>query len=143
MSSNAAGRRLISGIVVLVVVMVAAFLLASPVAFFTAGSFGLIACGVAASICMAAGIGGFFASRAFCLEVDVLCGMLVGMGVRMFLPLASVSLVFVHRPFLDAGMIYYLLVFYIVMLIADIAVILPVVGTSQNSRRLNSQRSTR
>lgn len=135
LSSRSLGYRLIHGTLLLVALMVVSFLLASPVACMTAGSAGLVASGIAAAVCTLAGIAGFVISQMCLHKMDVFSGLVLGVGVRMFLPLASVFLVLWHRPLLENGMIYYLLLYYLIMLFADIAIILPSIAASHEVQR--------
>ena len=126
LNSSLLGRYgLVARVAVLFVVMLGAFLLAIPVAFYTAGKMGVVSCAVAAVVCYIAGKAALLAGHAFRPPHLALYGMLIGMSLRMFLPLASVLLVIVYPPFLDAGMIYYLIVFYMIMLFVDVVLQLP------------------
>ena len=134
-SSFLGPRGLVTRVSVLFVVMLGTFLLASPVAYFTAGKLGVIACFLATAVCLIAGKAALLTSHGLRLTHLNLYGLLIGMSLRMFLPLASVALVFIYRPLLDAGMIYYLIVFYMIMLVVDVVLHLPSTGTSTPAQR--------
>ena len=128
--SEFASRSLVARLVVLSAVMFAAFVLASPVAVLTAGRLGLLSCALAAAVCWAAGKSALVVGYAFQSTPLALYGLLVGMSLRMILPLAAAVLVVFNRPLLDAGMIYYLIVFYMIMLVVDVVLLLPPAGAS-------------
>lgn len=103
-----AGTLLLGGLVVL------------PVAYAVGGPAGLVAALSAAALCLASGALSLLASTVVSRASAPLGGLLVGIMVRMALPLGAVMVIY-HRGgwLVAAGMIYYVLVFYMITLAAE------------------------
>jgi hypothetical protein len=88
--------------------------------------FGLTAGLAAAGGCLLAAYLALGICDRFRRPEHVLAFVLVGMAIRMGIPLVSaLVVVFLGRPLADAGYFYYLMVFYPVMLAAETALALP------------------
>ena len=118
----------------LTLVISATFILCSPIAVLTAGTHGLAACGVSALVCLAAGLSALLVSTSLQGTSIAHYGIFLGMAFRMLLPLASVVILFFQRSLLDAGMIYYLVVFYLIMLATDVVLELHLLAPRKKQR---------
>lgn len=108
--------------------MVVGYVTVSPIAYLSCGMQGLISAAVAVTVCLIAGTSALITHFAFSAanSQNIMYGFLIGMTLRMFLPLASAVAVYLRRGMLvDAGMVYYLILFYIIMLATEVALILP------------------
>jgi len=103
-----AGTALLSGLVVL------------AVAYAANGPAGLAAALFAAALCLVSGVLSLFASSAASRATTPLGGLLIGMMIRMALPLAAVMAIYYRGGWLvGAGMIYDVLAFYMITLAAE------------------------
>ncbi len=94
-------------------------LLAGPT-FFLSGSRGLVAAAVAALLCVFASVGASAAASLLAASGQVVAATMLAMSLRMALPLVFVVIVCRKPgPLVDAGLVYYLLGFYMVALLAD------------------------
>jgi len=97
-----------------------------PVAGFVSGSAGIAAALVAAGLCLLGAGLALVACRLFRGPEHVLPAVLVGMLLRMGIPLASgLALQFQGGPLAEAGLLVYLVVFYPVTLFVETALSLP------------------
>jgi hypothetical protein len=91
-----------------------------PLAYLRSGRVGLASAFTAAAVCLAAGamallIGGFFHRAG-----HIVGGALLGMGLRLALPLSAIVFVRLADPQrAAAGMVYDILFFYFVILVAE------------------------
>ena len=113
-------------IAALVIATAIAFASASPAVFRLQGADGLRAAALAATLCLlgatlALAIGQLSADQRFIMPA--LC---LGTALRMGIPLITVFSIHLHGgPLAEAGLIYYLLVFYPVTLLVETALSLP------------------
>lgn len=119
-------RGLATRLAVLVLGVLVVYALVAPVAFSLGGPVGLCAAGLAAVLC--------FSGAATALPIGhvlrgpkyVLQATLLGMGIRMAIPLAFGLACHLHGGAVaEAGVLYYLLAFYPVTLAIEIALSLP------------------
>ncbi len=98
---------------VLGLVVVVAFGLVAPVAWGLEGVAGVTAAAVAAALCLAGAGVALLASRLARGPNGALAGRLLGMAARMAIPLGG-GFAFQIRggPLAEAGLLYYLLIFY-------------------------------
>ena len=100
-------------------VLVAA-LVAIPIGYSSHGQSGLMAVGVALAICLISGCLALFVAQLFQRPDLVLYQVLFNMAIRMGIPLAICMVIYGTGGLLvKAGMVYYLLAFYFVMLIVE------------------------
>lgn len=98
----------------------------TPIAYRADGADGLLAAGVAAAIVLLAGIGALAVNELCRSPEMVIPRVLGGMMLRMGVPLtAAMAIYYRGGPIIDAGFIYYLLVFYLVMLVVETTITLP------------------
>jgi hypothetical protein len=85
-----------------------------------------LAGGLAGGVCLLAGWTALGMSELLRRPQQVLALVFVGTIVRMGIPLAAIVAVYLHGgPLVSAGVLYYLITFYLVMLTVEIALILP------------------
>ena len=107
-------------------VVVGLYGLVAPVAGLCGGRVGLLAAAAAAVLCLAGSGLALVVSHALREPNHVLYGMLFGMAARMGIPLGFGLLCHVQSGALaEAGLLYYLLVFYPVTLGVETALSLP------------------
>jgi hypothetical protein len=95
------------------VVVLGAFLATAPVAGWLGGWLGLAAAAAAAGFCLAGAAVALLAAYWLRGPKYALHGMLIGMGARMGIPLAAGLVCYLlASPLAEAGLLYYLLVFY-------------------------------
>jgi hypothetical protein len=91
---------------------------------------GVLAGIVAAAVCLSAAWLALLAGEGLRKRRGLLAMVLVGMIIRMTIPLAAAFIVFFQRdPLADAGIVYYLILFYAVTLTVEVLVSLPGRGT--------------
>lgn len=94
-------------------------LVAGPVYWFS-GYLGLAAAGIAALLCAFASVGASAAASLLASSGQVVAATMLAMSLRMALPLVFVVVVCRRPgPLVDAGLVYYVLGFYMVALLAD------------------------
>jgi hypothetical protein len=109
---------------VLLAVTAATAALVLPVAAVLAGVAGLGAAVLAMSICLASGVLVFWLIRNLHGPESVLYQVLLGMMPRMGIALGACMAIYYRGGWLvDAGVVYYLLVFYFVTLAAETALL--------------------
>ena len=111
---------------VLVAVVLVVYALVAPVAALVSGWAGLAAAAVAAGLCLLGAGSAMVACRRFRDPQHALLTVLIGMSLRMVIPLGSaVILQFQGGVLAEAGLLCYLVVFYPFTLGAEIALTLP------------------
>lgn len=99
--------------------------LVGPIAGLRSGTVGLLACALAAGLCLAGALVALISGHRIGGQSPLL-GLLTGMAARMGIPLlGGLTIFFFGGPLAEAGILYYLLVFYPVTLVADIGLSLP------------------
>lgn len=110
---------------VLAGIALAVYTLVAPVAGLRSGTVGLIASGLAGGLCLAGALLALIAGHAASGQ-SPLPGLLIGMAARMGIPLlGGLVIFFCGGPLAEAGILYYLLIFYPVTLVAEISLSLP------------------
>lgn len=105
--------------------LVAVWIVVAPVASWVAGPAGLAAAGVGAGVCWLGAVFALALSALFHGPSAFMPRLLVGMLARTMFPLMLGTLLHMQVPALaEAGMIYYLLVFYMVSLALETAMLL-------------------
>jgi len=133
--SDATFHRVRGAVAFSFVVTLAAFILVLPVAYFTCQMPGVIACGLSALTCYSAGCIGLMIGRTFLGPELAIYGWFVGMLFRIVVPLALVILAASRRDLLDAGMVYYVLYFHLIVLVTDVILALPEVASADRQQR--------
>jgi len=111
---------------VLAAVMAACYVAISPVAWGLGGLGGLRAAGAAAGCCFSGAFLALAAGEPFRRRRKLLPAMLVGMVFRMGIPLAfGLGVHLRGGPLVDAGFLYYLVLFFEVALITEIGLSFP------------------
>ena len=111
---------------VLLAAALAVYAMVAPVAGSLGGWVGLAAAAVAAGLCLLGAELALVACRLLDNPKYVLCAMLVGMLLRMGIPLASaLAIQFQGGALAKAGLLVYLVVFYPVTLFVETALSLP------------------
>jgi len=112
--------RVLTAVVALVGVV------AIPVGLATAGPMGAAAALAAGGICLFSGVVALLVAELCRVPELFLWGVLGGMGVRMALPLAAAALVHYRAEGLaNAGFMYYLVPFYLIVLVTETVLTLP------------------
>jgi hypothetical protein len=116
------------GLAVLVVYAVVA-----PAAGEMSGPAGLAASAAAAALCLLGAGAALIAAQAFTRQGKTLQGLLLGMALRMGIPLSfGLALQFSVKPLGDAHLLIYLLVFYPVTLFVETYLSLSRAGTARD-----------
>jgi hypothetical protein len=111
---------------VLTLTVFVAFAAAAPVVFHMGGAMGLTAAGVAAALCLLGAGTALVVSDLIREPQHALAALLIGMMARMGVPLLFGLVTHLRGgPLADAGLLYYLLMFYPVTLIVEIGLSLP------------------
>jgi hypothetical protein len=101
-------------------VVVVACLAVAPVAYAISGSAGVIAAAVAALVCLIGALFALIAMLPFGGPSAAMYSLTVGMLARTIVPLVCGVVLHLRVPFLaGAGMIFYLLVFYMIALATE------------------------
>ena len=109
--------------------------LVMPVAYNTTGSAGLVAATAALGICLAAGLTALITAEWLGRTQQVVQRVLLGMLLRMGIPLGTCTVFYLQRSKLaEEGIAYYILIFYAVMLLME---------TMMDVGRLRSETGTR
>jgi uncharacterized membrane protein YfcA len=102
------------------------YALVAPAAFWLSGPVGPWAAAAAAGLCLAGAAVALAVSHRLRGPQRALHGLLLGTAGRMGIPLGfGLALHLLSRPLAEAGLLYYLLVFYPVTLGVEIALSLP------------------
>ncbi len=126
-------RSLAVRIMFLAVAVLAIAAVILPLAWVISGNQGgVIAGAAAAGVCLLAASIALGVSEPLRRPQDVLALVLVGMMIRMGIPLAA-ALIVVFRggPLADAGFLYYVVVFYAVTLVAETFLSMPDCGPTK------------
>jgi hypothetical protein len=116
----------------LVLVVAVAVAVVAPVALYLSGGIGLASAAIAASLCLAGAVVALVAARLFHGSSGALAGMLLGMAARMVIPLGGGFACHVQGgPLAEAGLLYYLLVFYPITLALETWLSLPETGSAR------------
>ena len=95
-----------------------------PIALVSSGVAGIAAAAVAMAICLGSGLLVFWLARYLSSPEAVMYQVLLGMMSRMGISLAACMVIYVRGgPLADAGLVYFLLVFYFVTLAAETALL--------------------
>ena len=95
-----------------------------PIALVSSGVAGIAAAAVAMAICLGSGLLVFWLARYLSRPEAVMYQVLLGMMSRMGISLAACMVIYVRGgPLADAGLVYFLLVFYFVTLAAETALL--------------------
>ncbi len=115
--------------------MLAAAFLVLPLGWaISSNRMGFFAGAAAAGVCLAAAVTALGLSQSLRRPRQVLAFVLVGMTIRMGIPLmAALAVFFLGGPLADAGFLYYLVVFYPVMLTAETFLFLPERGSYEKN----------
>jgi hypothetical protein len=123
------------GMLILVVLVV--YLATIPVAAWLAGWLGLLTATVAALLCLFGSGVALVISHLLRAPEMVLYGMLLGMTIRMGLPLGiGLACHLLGGVLADHGLLYYLLIFYPVTLLVETILSLPVAEDDKLSRKV-------
>jgi hypothetical protein len=126
-------RGLATQAAVLVGMVLAVYAAVAPVAGALSGTVGLAAAAVAAGLCLAGAGLALVACRLYRDSKRALQGVLIGMVLRMGVPLLSALAIQVQGGGLArAGLLVYLVVFYPVTLFVETALSLPSDGRSRH-----------
>jgi len=125
MWARLAGLRLLGQVFVLAAMVALGWLLLCPLSYGLSGVDGLVASAVAALVCLAGGELGLLVAAAFRGPMAAMNGAVLGMLVRMVVPLFGGVAIHLMVPRLaDAGFVFYLVAFYMVDLAAEIMLLL-------------------
>ena len=119
--------------------MVAAVLLllyaaVAPWAYWLSGGAGLLAAGIAAAVCLLGAVAALFLSHRFRGPAHAVHALAFSMAARTGLPLILVlATSFCVGPLVRAGILYYLVVFYLVAMIIEVP--LSLIGTQSCDAR--------
>lgn len=115
---------------ILVSVVALTYAVAGPVGWHVSGAMGLWASGVAAGVCLLGATLALVVSYRLRDPQRALTGMLLGMLLRMGIPLGFAAGMFLFGGVLaEAGVFYYLVAFYLVTLAAETLLSLPPTDT--------------
>ena len=104
----------------LLIVIATSYLALAPLAYALGGGTGLLASAIAAVVCLLAGAGALVVGNLFPGPQSVAIGALAGMLVRMAAPLLFVVIVYSQGgPLVEAGLVFYLLAYYLITLAAE------------------------
>ena len=96
------------------------FVIVAPLSYRAHEVIGLWASAIAAAVCLSAPLAASLATRAFASRDNALTGLLVSMFLRMGIPLAFCLVMQIQTgPLVEAGIIYSVLVFYLVVLAVE------------------------
>ena len=119
-------RSLTAKTAILSAAVILAFLAAGPVAFYRGGARALAAAGLAATLCLAGAAVGLLAAYQVPERRLGLPNLWTAMAARMGIPLGIALVIHLQGgPLAEAGLLWYLLVFYPVTLAVGIALSLP------------------
>ena len=124
--SNLRNRSVIFRAVVLGIVVLVVFAMTGPVAVRLGGSVALTAALLAAALCLAGATVALVVGNFLRGPRHALAALVASMAVRMGVPLAPALVIHLQGgPLAEAGLLYYLLVFYPVTLAVETALSLP------------------
>lgn len=123
------GRGLAVRLAVLSGVMLLLFLGVLPVALGGQGAVGFVAIAIAGGVCWASAAGAMLVSRCLQSLGATVAGILLPMALRTGVPLLLALVIRLRGPGLvSAGLVYYLLAFYLVALAVEVPLSLPRAG---------------
>ena len=115
-------------------VVIAVFVIVTPVALCASGPVGLAAAAAAAILCLTGTVAALTAGRLLRGPSRVLAAFMTGMAARMGVPLAfGLAIHLQGGPLAKGGLLYYLLVFYPVTLAVETMLSLPAPQRSDQS----------
>jgi len=110
----------------LVLAVVALYLLVVPVAWYYCGPIAAVSAAVAGVCCLVSAILALVSGEPFRAKQQLLHAMLVGMAFRMGLPLGIGLAIYAYAaPLVEAGFVYYLLIFFELTLLVEVFLSLP------------------
>jgi hypothetical protein len=119
-------------IAILISALLLALVATAPVAAYFGGSEGLLAAGTAMAICLLGGILALVLDHLLASFGLAPYSVLIGMIPRMGLPLGLCAIVYVVGGVLArAGLAYYLLVFYPLMLLVETLLVVPKIESAK------------
>lgn len=131
-----ASLRLPGRIVALAGIALVICLLSLPLAYAISGLPGVIAAATAALVCLLGGEAGLLIANCFRGPAAGMNGALAAMMVRMSIPLIAGVALHLASPLLaSAGMIFYLIAFYMVDLAAETVLLVAALGGSATAIR--------
>lgn len=131
-----ASLRLSGRIVALAAIALAICLFSLPLAYAVSGVPGLVAACTAALVCLVGGEAGLLIANCFRGPAAGMNGALAAMMVRMAIPLVAGVALHLASPMLAAaGMIFYLIGFYMVDLAAETVLLVASLGDSATAVR--------
>jgi hypothetical protein len=140
--SGLRGRGLAFRAGVLGVALLLAFVAIGPIAVHCGGLAGLAAAALAAALCLAGAGVALVVGHRLRQRREPLVALLAGTTIRMVIPLASGLAIHLHGGLLaEAGLLYYLLVFYPFSLAVGTALSLP--AKPQHATRREASSSAR
>lgn len=119
------GQRLqqmgsLSRAAILAGILLAATVLLLPIAYSASGSTGLAACGFALIVCALPALMSLAISELFAGPQRALYGLLIGMFLRMALPLTACFAAYaMNSPLAQAGLAFYVLPLYLLTLLVE------------------------
>lgn len=115
---------MINRILIMTAIMLGLIMITAPIAWMLQGRMGLAAAGLAAAICLIAGITGMLVGEALRSSNLIITQSLVPMLIRMGIALGVCMVISLRRgPLFQAGFVYYLLLFYLISLGPDTALL--------------------
>ncbi len=119
-SENGGRGSAVAHIGVLTGAIAVSFAIVAPLSYRAHEMMGLWAAVIAAAVCLLSPLGASLATRAFATRDKALAGLLVSMFLRMGIPLAFCLVMQIQKgPLLEAGIVYCVLVFYLVVLAVE------------------------
>lgn len=129
-----AGLGVFAQAVVVAGVVLAVWLLVAPAGYAISGTSGVIAAAVGAALCLVGAVPAVTVSAFFHGPNAAMYALAVGMLARTLVPMALGVVVHLSVPSLAAaGMIFYLLIFYVVALVVETALTLAKVPSGRAS----------
>lgn len=123
--------RLPGRVIALAGLVFTSWLLIAPIAFLLTGWQGVGGATIAAFFCLLGGEGGLLVAAVFRGPGAAMNGALVAMQVRMAIPLCAGIALHLASPWLaESGMVIYLLVFYLIDLAAETALLVAAITTT-------------
>jgi hypothetical protein len=120
---------------VLGAVMLAAYILAVPAVVHLGGSMGLLAAALAAGLCLAGAVAALVIGDRLRGPSGALAALWLGIILRMGVPLMGGTMIHLHGgPLAQAGLLWYLLVFYPITLVVGTILSLPPRNRQQHDK---------
>jgi hypothetical protein len=136
---NLRNRSVVAKTAILVLAVVVAFMAAAPVVFHIGGAMGLTAAGLAALLCLLGAATALLVSHLLREPQHALAALLIATTARMGVPILFGLVTHLRGgPLAEAGLLYYLLIFYPVTLTVDICLSLPQRPQSADPTHLSS-----